>query len=344
MHEASLFNNLERNYVQCLACRHYCHIRPQHTGICGVRQNIDNKLYLTVYGTPVATNVDPIEKKPLYHFLPRSLIFSIGTVGCNFKCSFCQNWDISQASKQNPTTITNWLEQNKNHWPPSRIIEYCLENKIHNIAYTYNEPTIFAEYAYDIMKHAQEHNIKNVFVSNGYSSPETIELIAPFLDGINVDLKAFTENFYQKLCGAHLSPVLETIQQLYENNIWVELTTLVIPGENDSPGELSELATFISSIDRSIPWHISRFFPNYLMDDKPNTPIETLHKAYQIGKEKGLHHVYLGNVRDKEYEHTYCPKCQFKLIERQGYLVKLATNFVNGRCPSCGTTIKGIWS
>ena len=333
---ASLFKTLKDEQIQCLACNHFCTIAKGNTGICGVRQNIEGKLSLWVYGKPVSTHVDPIEKKPLFHFYPQSKAFSLGTLGCNFRCSFCQNWDISQGSKLS-------IDQYCQEWSASKIVNYCLENDITSIAYTYNEPTIFAEYAYDVMKHASTAGLKNIFVSNGYFSRNTMDLVAPYLDAINIDLKSFNETFYRKLCGAKLKPILENIRNIYERDIWLELTTLVIPDENDSSKELTEIAHFIGSIDKEIPWHISRFFPAYKMNLHSNTPMETLYRAYNIGKDQGLRHVYIGNIIDREYESSYCFKCKVKLIERQGYSINLTNMFEKGQCLNCGTKNKGIW-
>ena len=222
--------------IQCSACCHHCNIPERHTGICGVRKNVGEKLELLVYGKPVATHVDPIEKKPLFHFLPKTKIFSLGTIGCNFRCSFCQNWDISQSK-------TPYYSE---EWSPERVVDYCIQNDIPSIAYTYNEPTIFIEYAYDIMQLAHENNIHNIFVSNGYFSEDTLDMITPYLDAINIDLKSFNETFYHKICGAHLEPILKNIKEIHKRNIWLELTTLIIPEENDSTEELSEITSFIA--------------------------------------------------------------------------------------------------
>ena len=308
-----------------------------------MRKNIAGDLKLLVYGRPIAINIDPIEKKPLFHFLPRSQIFSLGTYGCNFRCSFCQNWDISQLSKgyQN---FEELIKKTCEEWPPEKIVDYCRKNQIPGIAYTYNEPTIFVEYAYDTMKLAKKSGIKNVFVSNGYESKETIEYIASYLDAINIDLKSFRDEFYNRLCGAKLKPVLETIKLIHQKKIWQEITTLLIPGENDSEKEIKEIAKFIASIDKNIPWHLSRFYPAYQMTNKEATSIGILEKAYEIGKKAGLNYIYLGNVLTEKYESTYCSKCQSKLISRVGYSVEILDSLKNGRCLKCKTKIPGIWT
>lgn len=342
MRKKSPFFKKINQEIRCLACAHYCQIKEGKTGICGVRKNIKGELKLLVYGRPIAVNLDPIEKKPLYHFLPGSAIFSLGTYGCNFRCSFCQNWDISQISK-GYAQFEELIEKTCENWPPQKIVDYCLKNQIPAIAYTYNEPTIFIEYCYKTMKLAKKAGLKNVFVSNGYQSKETIEAIASYLDAINIDLKSFREEFYQRFCGAHLAPVLENIKKFYQKKIWIELTTLLIPQENDSEEEIKEIANFIASIDKNIPWHISRFFPAYQMLEKSPTELAILKRAYQLGKEVGLNYVYLGNVREKNYESTFCPNCQKELIIRSGYEVKISPYFKNGRCLNCQEKIPGYW-
>lgn len=290
MHPAFLYKKLKNDLVQCRACAHYCAIKESETGKCGVRQNVAGELQLLVYGQPVAINIDPMEKKPLYHFLPGTKILSLGTFGCNFKCAFCQNWDMSQNMDFRPRTMDN------DEWPPQKIVELALKYKTLSIAYTYNEPTIFAEYAHDIMALAHRRGLKNVWVSNGFFSQETLEYIGPYLDAINIDLKSFSDEFYQKTCGARLQPVLDTIKRVQERGIHQEITTLLIPGENDSDAELKQITEFIASVSENIPWHISRFHPDYRMLDKNITPYQSLIKAREIGFKAGLKHVYLGNV------------------------------------------------
>ncbi|MEW5897055.1 MAG: AmmeMemoRadiSam system radical SAM enzyme, partial [Nanoarchaeota archaeon] len=300
MKQAFLFKK-EKNKIRCLACSHKCLIPEGKRGICGVRENINGELQLLVYGKVAAVHVDPIEKKPLYHFLPGTEIYSLGTVGCNFRCSFCQNWQISQERK----IIGEDL-------PPKKIKEEA--GSLPSIAYTYTEPAIFFEYAYDTAKLLK--NKKHVFVSNGYFSDEAIEKMG-FVDAINIDLKSFSDEFYKK-CGARLEPVLKNIKKIYEKGIWLELTTLLIPGENDSETEIRNIARFIASINKEIPWHISAFHPEYKMLDKKSTSFQDLLKADKIAKEEGLSYVYLGNVRSIEHNSTYCPKCRQLVIKREG--------------------------
>jgi len=331
LHECILYEKLEKDKVKCTACRHYCGISPGKTGRCGVRKNIDGKLFLLVYGRAVAVNVDPIEKKPLYHFMPGSDIFSIGTVGCNFKCEFCQNWDISQTA-----------EVSGHELMPEEIVKVCDEKDIPAIAYTYNEPTIFFEYFYDTAKLAKKKGIKNVLVTNGYMSDEALEKMKDCIDGMNIDLKSFNEKFYKKLCKAKLKKVLKTIKKAHKLGFWIEITTLIIPGENDSDEELKGIAEFISEIDKNIPWHISAFHPNYKMTDKNSTPHQSLNKAYEIGKEAGLKFIYVGNVIDDKRSATYCPKCKAVLINRP-YFNATIENFKENKCMKCGESIKGVW-
>jgi pyruvate formate lyase activating enzyme len=285
---AILFEKLANENVRCLACAHKCIIRERKTGICGVRKNIDGELYLLVYGKIASLAVDPIEKKPIYHFLPSSKSLSIGTVGCNFKCKWCQNYEISQASKEG-----NFFGKEKT---PEEIIELAIKNDCKSISYTYNEPTIFLEFVKDTAELARKKGIKNIMVTNGYFSEESFEFIAPYIDAMNIDLKSITPQVYEKYCGAKLKPVLESIKKVHAKGIHLEITTLVIPGVNDSEKELKKIAEFISSINKKIPWHISRFFPRYKMKDTPFTPRKILEKAYEIGKKEKLEHVHIGNA------------------------------------------------
>lgn len=339
MKKATLYEQLKDNKVRCTACSHYCQISPGKTGVCGVRQNCDGALQLLVYNHPIAVNLDPIEKKPLFHFLPGTQIFSLGTVGCNFGCDFCQNWDISQVSKTDKDF--DW-ESAGEAWLPEDIVNYCQHHGIPAIAYTYNEPTIFIEYAYDIAKLAHNAGIKNVFVTNGYGSAEVYDYIGKYLDAANVDLKSFNPEYYQKICHAKIKPVLENIKLLHERGIWVEVTTLIVPGQNDDPGELTQLAEFIAKIDPNIPWHISRFFPQYKMQNLGPTPLKTLEQAYDIGTRAGLKYIYVGNITDSSHETTICPKCHKAVIERVGYQLN-GLNLKDGRCKYCQTKLPGVW-
>lgn len=337
MKKATLYKKLKNKVVKCTACNHYCRIAPDKTGICGVRKNINGELHLLVYGVTSGTGVDQIEKKPFFHFLPGSLAYSIGTIGCNFACDFCQNAWMSQCTKDESIPVPQLYKLS-----PKEIVQTCVTENIPIIAYTYNEPAISFEYAYDTAKLAHKKGIKNVFVSNGYISKEAINKISPYLDAINIDLKAFTEKFYQKVCKAKLKPVLDSIKRCYKKKIWVELTTLIIPGENDSDKELEQTAKFIVSISKSIPWHVTSFSPTYKMQDKPSTPQETIQRAYTIGKGAGLKYVYAGNVRGEDLHSTYCSKCNTRVIKRDWGYTKMES-LKNGKCSKCKTTIEGVW-
>ena len=333
--EAMLYRALENKKVSCVLCHHNCQIAPGKLGICSVRQNRDGKLFTRVYGDIIAAHVDPIEKKPLYHFLPGTHSFSIATIGCNFQCPFCQNWQISQASK------SKGIQDHGQEYSPYDIVSTAKRHRCRSISYTYTEPTVYFEFAFDTAKMAKEEGLANVFVTNGYMRPEAIETIHPYLDACNVDLKAMQEGFYKDMCGAHLQPVLDSIRMMKETGIWVEITTLIIPGLNDSESELRQIALFISETDREIPWHICRFHPDYKYTDSRPTPVETLRQARSIGMKEGLRYIYIGNVLG-ESEGTACPNCERLLIPRQGFYV--AENKIrDSKCPYCGTRIAGVF-
>ena len=290
MKEAMFYESTSENGVRCNLCNHRCKIKEGRRGICGVRENRGGKLYSLVYGKIIAEHIDPIEKKPLFNFLPGSRAFSIGTVGCNFHCKHCQNSDISQYPHEHGGEV---IGQDRNS---DQIVTAAKAAGCETIAYTYTEPTIFYEFAYDTAVLARKEGIKNVFVSNGYMSFEAARQIAPYLDAINVDLKAFTDKFYKEVCGARLNPVLETILLMKELAVWVEVTTLIIPGLNDGEQELRNIARFVKNVGPGIPWHVSQFYPAYKLLDRPSTPVATLHRAREIGMEEGLRYVYEGNV------------------------------------------------
>ena len=341
MKKAILYEKLKDNEVRCLACHNQCLINNKGIGICGVRQNINGDLYLLVYGKAISVNIDPIEKKPLFHFLPSQKAFSLGTLGCNFDCDFCQNWEISQSPKHFDKTQS--IKHYGEEWEPEKIVDYCKENNIPIIAYTYNEPTIWAEYALDTMRLAKKEGIKNIWVSNGFMTEKTLNFIAPYLDAINIDLKSFSEKFYQKTCKGRLEPVKENIKKIWKMGIWIEVTTLVIPGFNDSTKELKQIAKFLVGISKDLPWHISAFYPCYKMLTQAPTSQEILINACEIGRKAGLRYIYTGNIPNSDYESTYCPKCNSLIIERWGMEV-LENNLKNGKCPKCNTKIKGIWN
>lgn len=332
MKEALLYKELENKSVRCYLCAHQCQIAPEKFGFCRVRQNINGKLYSHVYGKAVSTHIDPIEKKPLYHFLPGSSSFSIATVGCNFRCSFCQNWEISQQS----------LKGLGEDFSPAEIVEAALKNNCKSISYTYTEPTVFFEYALDTAKLAKQKGLYNNFVTNGYMSKECLEMAKPYLDAANIDLKFFKDSSYKKFCAASLAPVLDSIRLMRELGIWVEVTTLVIPQENDSDDELRNIAEFLSGVDRNIPWHVSRFHPDYKFSSRAPTPEVTLKKAVTIGNQAGLQFVYAGNVRGWGSD-TNCPVCKKLLVKREIFDI-LEYNIKQGRCVYCNAVIPGAFA
>ncbi len=335
MKEAMLFRSLPEQKVSCSLCHHRCQIADSKFGICGVRQNKGGTLLTLVYGDVIAAHVDPIEKKPLYHFLPGTTSFSIATIGCNFRCPFCQNWQISQSTRRNKEDESGY------RLTPEEVVHQAKSHGCQSVSYTYTEPTIFFEYAFDSAKLAKKQGLANVFVTNGYMTPEALEVIHPYLDACNVDLKSFKEDFYKEFCRAHLEPVLNSIRLMKKLGIWIEVTTLVIPDQNDSDEELTQVARFIHDLDPNIPWHISRFHPDYQYTDSRPTPVETLRKAFEIGKKEGLNYVYVGNVLGVA-EHTLCPHCQEVLIPRQGFFIG-KIKLQDASCPSCGGQIAGVF-
>jgi len=336
MKEAMFYEKLDENKVKCFLCAHHCEIKEGKRGICYVRKNIEGILYTLVYGRVVSMNIDPIEKKPLFHFQTGSTSFSIAAVGCNFRCEHCQNFEISQYPKLHEGEILG------QHVTPEAIVEAARRNGCKSISYTYTEPTIFFEFAYDCAKLAHEKGIKNVFVSNGYTTPEATKVIAPYLDGNNIDLKG-NDDFYKKICGARIEPVKETIRLMKDLGVWVEVTTLIITDYNDSEEDLREIAEFIKSVDPFIPWHVTQFYPTYKLTDKPRTPLKTLRRAKEIGFETGLKYVYEGNVPGEGGENTFCHQCKKLLIKRFGFSI-IENRMKNGKCTECGAEIKGVWS
>jgi pyruvate formate lyase activating enzyme len=332
--EAMLWRKAEGGKVECFLCAHRCSVAPSKFGVCGVRENREGALFSHVYGEVIAAHIDPIEKKPLYHFLPGTTSFSIATIGCNFRCPFCQNWQISQAKKSKTSGGGYKLR-------PEDIIAEAKAQGCRSISYTYTEPTIFFEYAYDTAKIAHAAGLANVFVTNGYMTAEALKTIQPYLGAANVDLKAFKDETYKKVCGARLQPVLDSIRLMSELGIWVEVTTLVVPGLNDSAEELLAAARFIAGISQDIPWHISRFHPDYEYTQAPATPMETLRRAFRLGREAGLRYIYIGNVWG-ESESTECPKCHKTVLRRSGLSVE-KNSLRNGRCPHCGSAIAGVF-
>ncbi len=346
MKECEVYRNLKDGIVQCLACHHFCTVRPGESGKCGIRRNFRGKLYLAVYGKAAAVHIDPIEKKPLYHFLPGEGILSIGTVGCNFRCQFCQNWEISQLREFNVDPITGETDTFIGYdWPPEKLVETAERYGVRLLAYTYNEPTVWIEYAHDTAYLAVRKGFRNVFVSSGFETHHSWKYMEGLLHGINIDLKGFTEKFYRDITGTRLKPVLENIEYLGSRiwpSIWLEVTTLIIEGYNDSEDELRGIAKFLASINPDIPWHITAAHPDYKMLHINYTSHETLIKAYEIGKEEGLKFVYVGNVYDPERSSTYCPRCGALLIKREWYRVVEMWK-KRGECHKCGERVPGVW-
>jgi pyruvate formate lyase activating enzyme len=333
--DALLWTPLEAENVSCGLCAHRCKIAPGKFGVCGVRENRAGKLVTHVYGEVIAAHVDPIEKKPFYHFLPGSTSLSIATVGCNFRCSFCQNWQISQASKG------PGRDAGGEKFSPEEIVKTAQKSGCRSISYTYTEPTIFFEYALDTAKLAKAAGLYNNFVTNGYMTAEALEAFHPNLDAANIDLKAFKDETYKKVCGARLEPVLDSIKLMRKLKIWVEVTTLVVPGLNDGEDELRGIARFLAGVDPDMPWHLSRFHPDFKYTDARPTPVETLRKAFTIGKNEGLRYIYVGNVLG-EGEDTICPNCGKVLIRRHGFSVS-EQKLIKNKCSYCDSLISGVF-
>ncbi len=334
MKEAILYKKLDEKRVTCFLCSHHCLIDSGKRGFCGVRENQNGTLMALAYGRLIAQHVDPIEKKPLFHFLPGTSSYSIATVGCNFSCLFCQNADIAQAPRVRQAIFGESAT-------PQRVVDNAKGAGCRSIAYTYTEPTIFMEFALETARIAHEHSIRNVFVTNGYMTEKGLETISPYLDAANVDLKSFDDSFYREQCGARLSPVLKTLERMKEKGIWLEVTTLIIPGLNDDPERIKALAAFLVSLSPDIPWHVSRFYPQHQLMHLPPTPVKTLHMARQTGLEAGLKYVYTGNIPGNEGESTYCHGCSKPLIKRHGFSIE-KDGLEKGKCHRCGAPVEGV--
>jgi pyruvate formate lyase activating enzyme len=335
-HEAMLWESAGDGRVKCRLCGHGCVIDDGGVGLCRVRRNVGGTLQTLNYHSVVAANVDPIEKKPLYHVLPGSMSLSIAAPGCNFRCGFCQNWQISQVDGTNGLDAGQPID-------PDSVVSSAERYHCRSISYTYTEPTIFFELAYDCAVRATAKGLRNVFVSNGFMTTEAVETIAPYLDAINVDLKAFRDRTYREVMKARLDPVLESLRAWKHAGVWVEVTTLIVPGMNDDEQELRDMAAFLTGeLGPGTPWHLSRFHGDYTMAETPTTPLETMQRARQIGWDAGLEYVYLGNVLSEQGGDTVCPDCQTVLIQRRG-LPAQVTALTDGRC-TCGREIPGLWS
>jgi pyruvate formate lyase activating enzyme len=329
------FQAAEGDRVRCGLCPHSCLVKEGGTGICKVRTVEGGKLVCLAYGRVLSLALDPIEKKPLFHFLPGSVTLSYCTPGCNLSCVFCQNHSSSQADE-------GALERCHAYVTPEELVQEGRAHRCRLVAHTYTEPTVYFEYAFDVAGAAVAAGMRNLFVTNGFMSAEALDRIAPRLHAANVDLKAFRDSTYRKACGGRLEPVLDTIRKMHALGIWVEVTTLVVPGLNDSPEELADIARFLVSVSPDIPWHVSRFHPDYKMWDRGPTPAATIEAACKLGLEAGLRFVYAGNLPDNRWEDTVCPACAALLIRRRGFSV-LDCRLSHGRCPECSAAIPGVF-
>jgi len=358
MKEAMFYEPIAEGRVLCTLCALRCKIAAGRRGACGVRVNVDQTLYTLVYDKVVARHVDPIEKKPLFHFEPGSRVYSIATVGCNFRCLHCQNYDISQQPKaktppirerggEYPDILRVSLRDLEARIPgeqitPEEIVAAAQRSDCRSIAYTYTEPTIFFELAYDTARLAAAEGLANIFVTNGYITEEALAVVAPYLDAANIDLKSFNDAAHKRMTGAGLPPVLDAIRAYRRLGIWIEVTTLIIPGHNDSESELRQIAEFICSVGNDVPWHVTQFYPTYRLFDRTPTPVKILRRAREIGFEAGLQYVYEGNVPGEGGESTHCHQCKNLLVQRYG--TQLLGNRIHaGQCPDCGTAIPGVW-
>lgn len=333
--EARYYKQLPDREIECLLCPRLCKLGDKERGYCGVRENIDGKYYTLVYGKACSINVDPIEKKPFFHFLPKTNALSIATAGCNVNCKFCQNWEISQVR---PEQVTHY------DFPPIKVAEYAQKYNCPSIAYTYTEPVVFFEYMYDTSKEARLKNIRNTVVTGGHINPEPLEDLTKVVDAIKIDLKAFTQDFYTIYVRGELKPVLDAIKIVAKSGVWLEIVYLVIPTLNDDLKDIRRLCRWmLKEVGPDVPLHFSRFFPMYLVKNLPPTPVSTLEKIHKAALEEGLHYVYIGNVPGHHGESTYCPKCKKMIIERKFYeITKIELN--EGRCKFCNHPIPGIWS
>ncbi|MFB3895199.1 MAG: AmmeMemoRadiSam system radical SAM enzyme [bacterium] len=332
--EAKYYKKLPEKRVECTLCPRGCKVDDMERGYCGVRENKDGTYYTLVHSNPCAVHVDPIEKKPLFHYYPGAAVLSLATAGCNVNCAFCQNWEISQSRPEQTDNV---------YFPPEQVVKEAKNNQYPLIAYTYNEPVVFIEYAYDIAKLGKQSNLKSVMITNGYIQPEPMKELCSVLGAVKVDLKAFTEKFYKEMVVGKLQPVLDTLKLLSQLGIWYEIVYLVIPTQNDTPADITAMCRWIKSeLGTDIPLHFTRFNPLYKLKNIPPTPVPTLEQCRNIAKNAGLHYVYIGNVPGHEGESTFCPKCGKLVVQRIGFRV-LQMNISGGKCKFCQTKIAGVW-
>ncbi|MEA2064364.1 MAG: AmmeMemoRadiSam system radical SAM enzyme [Gemmatimonadota bacterium] len=337
MHEASYYTRDEQGaVVECRLCPHHCRIQPGGRGVCRVRENKDGRLVSMVYGQPAALHADPIEKKPLFHFLPGSSAFSVATLGCNLSCPFCQNYTLSSPGRDDPVVSSRPV-------PPEEIVSQAEASGCRTLCFTYSEPTVFFEYMLDLARLAKEWDLRTTMVSNGFIEQKPLEELAPWMDAANIDLKAFKEETYRKVLGGKLEPVLETITSMKKLGIWLEVTTLVVPEMNDSEQELGETAAFLARTSENIPWHVSRFHPAKDWAGVRPTGLDKIRLALEAGRREGLKYVYAGNVPGEPSESTICPGCGKTVIERYGFSVGQISLDPGGLCSHCGTIIKGVF-
>lgn len=332
--EARFYDKLENNKVRCRLCPRECVLRDGKRGYCGVRENRGGTFYTLVYGSVCAAHADPIEKKPLFHYLPGSLAFSVATAGCNVRCKFCQNWEISQALPEKVSA---------EFLPPKKIAEKAAKSGCLTIAFTYSEPVVFSEYLIDTADAGHEEGIRSIVVSNGYIQEKPMRAIWGRMDAVKIDLKAFSESFYRKVVSAQMKPVLDSLVTLHSLNKWLEIVYLVVPTLNDSDQEFRGLANWVkSNLGAEVPLHFTQYYPAYLLKNLPITPVATLERAKTIADAEGLHYVYIGNVAGHPAENTYCPQCKRMLVERSGFEIRRML-ISNGACPFCTQAIPGVW-
>lgn len=333
--EAMWYTKLNLKKVRCDLCPRKCIVDDRERGFCGVRENRNGIYHTLVYSNPCAIHIDPIEKKPFFHFLPATASFSIATAGCNIECAYCQNWEISQRRPEQTENV---------YMPPKRVVELAKRFNCKSISFTYTEPVVFYEYMVDTAELARRAGVRALMITNAFIEPKPMREACKVLDGVKVDLKAFSEEFYTKICRGQLKPVLRAIEVIKSTGVWLELVVLIVPDLNDSPSEIEQMCKWIkTNLGVDVPIHFSRFIPMYKLRNLPPTPIGTLERCHSIAKEAGLHYVYIGNVPGHLAENTYCPRCSSIVIQRRGYETNLS-GFRNGKCKKCGFTIAGVWS